>query len=265
MIVTLLTDFGLEDEYAGVMKGVILGISPKARVVDLTHQVPPGDVRRAGLLLDWSWRFFPKGTVHVAVVDPGVGSSRKILCCEREGHRFLAPDNGLLSRVFSGARRCRARIVTNRRYWLPHVSRTFHGRDIFAPLAAHLSRGLDIRKVGPAVPSIRLLKESAPRRLGTDRLAGRVIAVDRFGNAVTDITWRDLERWGTLNVEVRVRGRRLRGVQDSYSATGEGKALAIVGSRGLLEIAVNGGSATHALGIRPGQKVEVWRSTKGRL
>lgn len=270
MIVTLLTDFGLEDEYAGVMKGVILGVNPKTRIVDLCHEVPPGDIRRAGLLLAWSWRYFPRGTVHVAVVDPGVGSSRNILCCERQGHRFLAPDNGLLSWVLPEGSRFCAHVVSDRRYWLPQVSHTFHGRDIFAPLAGHLSKGLEIRRVGPAIKSIRRLEGTAtgtrarsPRRAGTGRWLGRIVALDRFGNAVTDLEWRDLKKWGGSGMEIRVRGRRIRGVLGAYSAAGKGKVLAIVGSRGLLEISVNGGSAAHALGLRPGQKVEVRRASAG--
>lgn len=265
MIVTLLTDFGEEDEYAGVMRGVILRINPKAQIVDLCHQIPPGDIRRAGRLLGWSWRFFPPGTVHVAVVDPGVGSSRRILCCKHEGHLFLAPDNGILSHILFGARRVRAYEATDRRYWLPGVSRTFHGRDIFAPLAGHLSKGLDPRRIGPAVKSIRRLEEPLPRRVGARRWVGQVVALDRFGNAVTDLRWRDLQRWGPSGVEVRFRGRRIRGLQEAYSAAGKGKTLAIVGSRGLLEIAVNGGSAARVLGIRPGHRVEVRRISKGRL
>lgn len=259
VIVTLLTDFGLGDEYAGVVKGVILGINPSARIVDLCHQVPLGDVDRAGRLLAWSWRFFPRGTVHVAVVDPGVGSSRKILCCEHRGHLFLAPDNGLLSYVLSGARGVRVYAASNRRYWLPEVSHTFHGRDIFAPLAGHLSRGLAPRRVGPPVSSIRRLAEPVPRRTGNGRWVGRVLALDRFGNAVTDLEWRGIQGWGGSGVEIRVRGRRIRGVQSAYSAVGKGKALAIVGSRGLVEIAVNGGSAARALGLKPGQRVEARR------
>lgn len=262
MIVTLLTDFGLEDEYAGVMKGVILGVNPSARIVDLCHQVPPGDIRRAGLLLAWSWGFFPRGTVHVAVVDPGVGSSRKILCCPHGGHLFLAPDNGLLSCVLAGASRVRAYEVSNRRYWLPRVSHTFHGRDIFAPLAGHLSKGLDVRRVGPAARSIRRLPVSSPRRVGADRWVGRVVALDRFGNAVTDLEWRPIAGWGALRLEVCFRGRRIRGVQGAYSAAGKGKAIVLVGSRGLLEIAVNGGSAARFLGLKAGQRVEVRRVGK---
>lgn len=266
-IVTLLTDFGLEDEYAGVMKGVILGMNPSAQIVDLCHEVPPGDVRRAGLLLAWSWRFFPKGTVHVAVVDPDVGSSRRILCCVHGGHLFLAPDNGLLSWVLSGARRVRTYAAMDRRYWLPRISHTFHGRDIFAPLAGHLSKGLAPRRVGPAVRSIRRLEEPPATRAGPGRRVGRILALDRFGNAVTNLKWRDLKRWGTLGMELRFRSergrssrqQRLRGVRTAYAAEGKGKALAIVGSRGLVEIAVNGGSAARGLGLKVGQRVEAHR------
>ena len=259
MIITLLTDFGLEDEYAGVMKGVILSINPTATVVDLCHLIPPGDVERAGWLLTWSWEFFPKGTVHVVVVDPGVGSSRKILCLPYKGHLFLAPDNGVLSPLLKDAgRHLQAFWVKNKSLFLPQVSNTFHGRDIFAPVAAHLAGGLAPRLLGPRLHSFKRLPVSLPSRRKKG-LVGQVIQWDRFGNAVTNLPGQLLRR---LNggFEIRVREHRIRGLQRSYSSASEGEPLAIVGSRGFLEIAVNGGSVARDLGLSIGDTVEVVRS-----
>lgn len=259
-VITLLTDFGLGEEYVGVMKGVILGIHPKAQVVDLCHEVPAGDLERAGRLLAWAWRYFPRGTVHVVVVDPGVGSSRKVLCAEREGHRFLAPDNGVLSWVLQGADSVPVRWVREKRYFLPKVSRTFHGRDIFAPVAAHLSRGLSPGRLGPILPSFTRLPVEKPRRLGRRSLEGKIIQHDRFGSAVTDLPadlLRSLGPW--TNLRVLVKGRSLNGIRDSYAERRPGSPLAILGSRDLLEIAVNQGSARRLLKLRVGDRVEVRR------
>ena len=253
MVVTLLTDFGLQDEYVGVMKGAILSLQPSAVIVDLCHQIPPGDIERAAWALEWSWRHFPPGTVHVAVVDPGVGSSRKILCVSHRKQFFLAPDNGLLSYVLAGSRRLNAVWVKNSRFFLKPVSQTFHGRDIFAPVAAHLCGGLDPAELGPRVRTLRLLPVSRPVRR-KDGYAGRVVQFDRFGNAVTNLPWVPgaLGRWS-----VRLGGRPVAEIRSSYSAVAEGAALAVVGSRGLLEIAVNRGSAEKELNLKIGDPVEV--------
>ena len=255
MIVTLLTDFGLQDEYVGVMKGAVLSVQPSAVIVDLCHEVPAGDVEKAAWALEWAWCYFPAGTVHVAVVDPGVGSARKILCVSHRKHLFLAPDNGLLSRVLAGSRRLNAFWVKNDRFFLKPVSQTFHGRDIFAPVAAHLCGGLDPAKLGPRLRSVRLLPAGRPGRR-KDGYLGHVIQFDRFGNAVTDLPWvaGTPGRWS-----IRVGGRRIAEIRASYSAVPEGAPLAVVGSRGLLEIAVNRGSAHGELGLNAGDSVEVVR------
>ncbi|MBI1953806.1 MAG: SAM-dependent chlorinase/fluorinase [Candidatus Omnitrophica bacterium] len=255
--ITLLTDFGLKDEYVGVMKGVILGLNPKARVIDLSHEVSPGDVRRAAWLLRWSWRYFPKGTIHAAVVDPGVGSRRKILCAAHGGHLFLAPDNGLLSGILSDVRDPKIFEVSNRRYALKPIGRTFQGRDIFAPAAAHLSKGLAPSRLGPRVRRIVRLDSPQPRWEGLRRLKGEVIYLDRFGSAVTNLPVsliRRLEGKGSL--KIRAKGARAHGLQPSYGAVPRGAALAVIGSRGFLEIAINRGSAAKRFGLRVGDKVE---------
>ncbi len=258
MVVTLLTDFGLQDEYVGVMKGVILRINPSVTLVDLCHEIPPGDVVRAGWLLAWAWSYFPRGTVHVVVVDPGVGSTRKILLLEHQGHRFLAPDNGVLSFLLSEVKSPTLYSVTNRKYALAPVSDTFHGRDIFAPAAGALSKGLSPRRLGPRVQQFKRLKIPTPKPLSSNRWSGQVIDLDRFGNAVTNLPGSlitGLSRQGRPSV--RVKGRLLKGIRHSYDGVGGGLPLAIVGSRSLLEIAVNRGSAAKRLGLKKGDRVEI--------
>ena len=257
-LITLLTDFGLQDEYVGVMKGVILGINPQARIVDLCHNVPPGDVRRAGWLLRWSWRYFPKGTIHVVVVDPGVGSQRKILCLALGGHLFLAPDNGALSYVWSGVSSPRIFEVSNRCYALKPVSRTFQGRDLFAPAAAHLSRGLAPGRLGGRVGRPVRLAVPEAEWDGSRRLRGQVIHLDHFGNAITNLSAPQIQRLaGKGALKISVKERSLGGLKPSYSAVPKGTALAVIGSKKLLEIAVNRGSAAKRLSLKVGDRVEV--------
>lgn len=259
MIVTLLTDFGLKDEYVGVMKGVILGIHPAARIVDLSHQVPAGDIARAGWLLDWSYPYFPAGTVHAAVVDPGVGTSRKVLCLEYASQFFLAPDNGLLSPLLRTIRSPRVREVSNRRYALSRISQTFHGRDIFAPAAAYLSKGVKPHRLGPSLRRFQTVSSPIPRKVAGE-IRGRIIAVDRFGNAVTDLTdslIRSFRTSGSRDPCVRVRRRRIHGISLNYQSVPAGRPLALIGSRGLLEISVHRGSAARTLGLRIGDLVRL--------
>ena len=245
-VITLLTDFGLHDEFVGVMHGVILGIHPAAKVVDLCHAVPPGDRRRAALLLAWSWRYFPPGTVHVTVVDPGVGTTRRILYARVAGHHFLAPDNGVLTGVLSSSTPTELREVRERRYWLPSVNPTFHGRDIFAPVAARLSKGLRPALLGPKTTRWVRLPIQSPRRVGR-QLVGQVIDVDRFGNLVTNLDRASLGKWPAGALMFRIRGRRIRGLVRTFWAVRSGALAAVVGSRGLVEIAIRDGDASRTL------------------
>jgi len=186
--IALLTDFGHGDPYLGIMRGVILSINPQAQVVDLCHEVLPQNVFQAAFLLRAAYPYFPTGTIFVAVVDPGVGSARRILCLDTQCHLFLAPDNGLLSLIAAPGR---WRHVTSRRYFLNPVSHTFHGRDIFAPVAAHLSLGLDPGELGPVVADPVQLPAHIPQRFG-DELRARVVHIDHFGNLITNVTAADL-------------------------------------------------------------------------
>ena len=266
--ITLLTDFGLADPYVGVMKGVILGINPSATLVDLTHDVPPQDVLQGAFLLGTSWRSFPPRTIHVAVVDPGVGSDRKALLVQGPEHAFLAPDNGLLSFVLPEEEVATvpfkphvgpvpagfsAYTLTNPKYWRHPVSATFHGRDIFAPVAAHLSLGVPPEELGEPVDTLmRLALPVAQWQDGV--LVGFVLHIDRFGNVVTNVPDALLRQEGqTLTIEIG--GRTIEGLSATYSA-GEGLA-ALIGSHGNLEVAVRDGSAAQLLGTKVGDEVRV--------
>lgn len=257
-IISLLTDFGRRDPYAGVLHAVIARFAPHVRVIDLTHDVAPQDVREAAFILDSAAPYFPPATVHVCVVDPGVGSARRILCARtRDGTTFLAPDNGLLGRVLGrevpGSVRLFA--VENRSLFLPEVSHTFHGRDVFAPVAARLATGLDPAELGPEVRDPVSLDGPPDRALGEGVTPGEVLHVDRFGNLITNLLT------GPLGARVR-RARVADAVVDgpvcaSYAERPEGAPLLITGSTGLLEVSVRGGSARERLGARRSDPVEV--------
>jgi S-adenosylmethionine hydrolase len=250
--IALLTDFGLRDAFAGVMKGVIAQGAPGARVIDLTHEIPPQDVRAAAVVLWTAYRYFPPRTIFVPVVDPGVGTRRRILAAETAEGVFLAPDNGLLTLVFRDSPPCRVVTVQAHRYRRPDLSATFHGRDLFAPVAARLARGLAVSRLGPPARDWVTLPFGAPvRRTGGG--AGEVLHVDRFGNAMTNLPG----AWGRLGAAVFVRGRRVTEVVTAYGDVPRGRALAVVSSAGTLEIAVNGGDAADRFKLRPGSRVDV--------
>ncbi len=275
-ILTLLTDFGTEDEYVGVMKGVILSIAPEVRLVDLSHRIPPQDVRRAAFLLMNAVHYFPPDTVHLAVVDPGVGTERRPLAVRTPVGTLVGPDNGLFSWVLARVPEWTAVEIREPAYRLPLVSSTFHGRDIFAPAAAHLAAGIPLERLGPPVEDPVWLP---PPRLEVhdDAIEGEVLYADRFGNLVTSIGY--LERSGDAVVLVPAFGPggewrgfsaraarigvgtvQLRGIRQTYAEVAAGDLLALVGSNKFLEIAVRQGSAAAALGAVPGTPVTVWVS-----
>ncbi len=261
-IVTLMTDFGAEGTFAGVMKGVIVGVNPRARIVDLTHALTPFEPAEAALWLRANYRFFPKGTVHVVVVDPGVGTKRRIIAAQADGHFFLAPDNGILHPIIS-AHKARIHSVTERKYFLPRVSRTFHGRDIFAPVAARLSLGLRIERLGPKVNDIRALDLPEAKLVQDGEIVGRIVLADRFGNLITNIPQRMLERLGSSEeLAVKIGSKTIRGIRESYSDAPKGELLALMGSLETLEIACNQASAKRKLRARIGATVRVMRSNR---
>ncbi len=251
-IITLLTDFGESDGFVGTMKGVILSINPEANLVDVSHAIAPQNVKAAAFVLHTSYRYFPEGTIHVVVVDPGVGSSRRILLVESDRHVFLAPDNGVLMYVFRDSRRLRVVNVTNSEYFLSPVSQTFHGRDIFAPVAAHLASGVPPEAFGQEVTDfdrgrLPTLEERA------DGLVGEIIHVDRFGNLITNLP---LEKVGrSKRFCLKLGDRTVSKLVASYSAAAPGEPVAVPGSSGYLEIACNLGHASQQLGCSVGEKV----------
>lgn len=260
-VISLLTDFGIEDEYAGVMKGVILSINPAAVIVDLTHQVGAQQILQAALLIRSAYRFFPAKTVHVIVVDPGVGSARAILAYKTREHIFLAPDNGVLTLVVEEAEEAEAVVVENRNYFLSPVSKTFHGRDIFAPVAAHLSLGTPLGELGPALNPDRIARLDICRPVSARRgeLSARVIAVDHFGNLTTNVELNALSRYGIdpTDALIVIGSATVGGISRRYVDVPAGRPLVLTGSRGLLEIAVNRGSAQAMFNAAVGDTVRI--------
>jgi S-adenosyl-L-methionine hydrolase (adenosine-forming) len=255
-MITLTTDFGTADWFAGTLKGVILGINPRVHIVDITHEVPPGGIRAGAFALAASYRYFPAQTIHLAIVDPGVGSPRKLLVVRTANYVFVGPDNGVLSYAMANEKLKEVHQITEKRLFLQPVSQTFHGRDILAPIAARLSKGISTRKVGPVVSDYVRLDWPRPKKRGTTAV-GEIIYIDRFGNALTNIDDAVFSRLHaarcevSLNVEWRCR------IRSSYQEVPIGKPVAVVGSSGFLEIAVNGGSAARSLGLKIGDWITV--------
>ncbi len=257
-IITLLTDFGTQDHYVAVMKGVILRMAPRAGIVDVTHDIGPQNVLQAAFVLRQTIAWYPPNTVHVAVVDPGVGSSRRILAGRYGGQIVIAPDNGLLSLVHRDMRLEELYAVEQERYFLPNRSSTFHGRDIFAPVAAHVATGLRLPMLGSAVKDLAIIPTASAKPVDGG-VAGCVMHVDRFGNLVTNI---DVEMLGPLTrggrmLGVHVGDRDLGVIRNSYGDVDEGVVLALIGSSRTVEISVNGGRADEALGVGVGADVVV--------
>ncbi|MBN8279170.1 MAG: SAM-dependent chlorinase/fluorinase [Gammaproteobacteria bacterium] len=260
-VITLTTDFGLKGPFVGVMKGAILARCPDARIVDLTHEIPVHWPIEAGFWLARSYHYFPAGTVHVAVVDPGVGTARSIIAAEHAGHRFLGPDNGLLTPVLGGApARCHRLSETWRQQqgW-PSPSSTFHGRDIFAPLAAELAAGrLGISDIGPPAGELIPSLEDEPQA-GAHEVQGTVVAIDNFGNLITNIDAGMIA--GYRRAEVLAGGRRLP-LRRTYGDVPPGEFLALVNSFGVLEIARAEASAADGLGLGRGAPIRVLNATR---
>ena len=250
-VIALLTDFGASDPYVGMMKGVIAGICPEANVIDVTHDVPPQDVRMGAFFLERAHRYFPPGAVHVAVVDPGVGTSRGRIALESEGQFFVGPDNGLLSRA---ARRYRAVSLTRSSYFLPNVSNTFHGRDVFAPVAARIARGMPLERFGP--PKRRIVKLGWPvPRKSRGALVAEIVSVDRFGNLITNL---ELRHWRSLrHPRLSVGDFSSSRLSTSYAEVNRGELALVFGGYDLLEIAARDGSAAHLLGLVAGNRVRL--------
>jgi S-adenosylmethionine hydrolase len=253
-IVTLTTDFGTRDWFVGTMKGVVLGINPRATVVDLTHEVTAGDIHAGAFALMAGCRYFPKGTVHVAVVDPGVGGPRHAIAVQTADYFYVGPDNGVLSWALAHERIKTVRRLEEPKYFLKTISRTFHGRDVFAPVAAHLSRGLPIHRLGSEVKDWIQLSWPRPIR-SRGMIRGEIVYIDRFGNAITNVESEPNFSGHAITCEVAAK-RKVRCVlAEFYGAVRANRPVSVFGSSGYLEIAVNGGSAARKYGVKTGDAV----------
>jgi hypothetical protein len=272
--IALLTDFGHVDSYVGVMKGVIASITPEANVIDITHAIGPQNVRQAAFTLLYAFSYFPAGTVFLVVVDPGVGTERRPLGVQCGDYAFIAPDNGVLSYALAALETpYQAVELADPQYRLPEVSNTFHGRDVFAPAAAYVASGVPPLWLGPELDSIQTF--GLPRLDVTDRhLVGEVIHVDHFGNAITSIgpaIWEDNNQlvihppaardnplvFSARTSTLRINGETLDGIHQTYGAVAPGSPLAIIGSSGYVEIAINQGHAAYRLGVKAGDLIEL--------
>jgi hypothetical protein len=258
-VIALLTDFGTRDHYAGTMKGVALGICPDAAFVDITHDIAPHDVLGGALELSASYKYFPAGTIFLVVVDPGVGSARRPLAAEAGGYRFVAPDNGVLTLAFRDAPPKRVVELTERRYARPTVSRTFEGRDRFAPAAAWLAKGIDLSGLGRSLSSWHMLSVPEPA-VSEGQILGEVLRVDRFGNLVTNVDRRTFERFaGAGRIEIVAGTQAVDAVVGTYADAAAGAVCALFGSSDHLEVAVNGGSAAERLELGRGARITIAR------
>ena len=255
-IITLLTDFGNHDWYVGSMRGVILATCSEARLVDITHVVPNHDIRSAAYILHNAHRCFPEGTIHLAVVDPGVGTSRRPLVIRSRRYLFVGPDNGIFTYVTTGADVVSVHEIANERYMLPRTGQTFHARDIFAPVAAHLARGVAPEEFGPRVEQrLEEFDVVVPTETTDGRWRGQVMHIDRFGNAITNLAVDLLVGVDRRRVAVEVGDAEILAVCACYGDREPGESLATVSSSGCIEIAVNGGNAAYRFGLSIGDIV----------
>lgn len=265
-IITLLTDFGTRDYFVGAMKGAILSISAQSNIIDITHEIAPQDIRSAAFTLAAYYKNFPRGTIHLAVVDPGVGSARRAILLVTQDYFFLAPDNGLLSFIFDKAeggenaplparglppRRFRVFELTNEKYFAENVSRTFHGRDVFAPIAAHLSNGVEPEELGAEIEDFVRFEVVKPKQISQSETEAEIIHIDRFGNLVTNLKAVDLPAKFVLEINQKRIGKH----QRFYAEAEKGEIFSIIGSEGFVEISAFRDSAEALLKAQVGQKV----------
>ena len=262
-IITLLTDFGTDDEYVGLMKGVILSINPRATIVDLTHQISRQDIVQAAFAIHSGYHFFPEGTVHLIVVDPGVGTDRGLLALKLKNHIFIAPDNGVLTLLLREENVSSLNLITNSVYFRRPVSQTFHGRDVIAPVGAHITKGLEVNELGPKMDLKKAicLDSLGARRTEKGEIKGQVVVIDHFGNMITNIKSEQLTECLSADsrhaIRIKIGSTVIRGLSDSYAGARSNSPLALVGSRGYLEIAINKGSAAQCLNAAKGDTVRV--------
>ena len=258
-LITLTTDFGLQDAFVGQIKGAILCRNLNARIIDLTHAIPPHDILGAAVIIRSSYHYFPKESVHMIVVDPGVGSQRHIIAIMADNHIFLAPDNGTLTFLIRDKQIQAAHRVSNSSLFPNKISATFHGRDIIAPVAAALSDGLDISDVGPPIDLKECVQLDIPKtQLDENGITGRVIHIDRFGNIQTTITSGNISLYQPASFAgIFIRSKKINAISSTYSDIQEGELLAVIDSAGHLEIAVNRGNAAKQIECKVGDPVTV--------
>lgn len=256
-IITLTTDFGLQDHYVGTMKGVILDVNPDAKIVDICHSVQAHDVLDGAIAISQAYNYFPSDTVHVVVVDPGVGTARRPILVTTDRHKFLAPDNGVLSLVYDKEERISARHVTGEHYFLQPVSNTFHGRDVFARVAGYLSKGVEVDKFGDEITDY--VRFAAPRpKSGEGGLRGVILKVDKFGNLITNITAQDIPQLLQPNppaFRISIGQQQITKLATTYAEGAPNEVFALFGSMGFLEIAANRNAASRMLNVQKGTEV----------
>jgi len=262
-IITLTTDFGDHDSYVAQMKGIILGLAPDIRIIDVTHQIAPQSILQAACILPDLANSFPWGSLHVVVVDPGVGSNRRILAVEADGQRFIAPDNGLLDLVMHAATCVSIVELTNRSFWRQPVSNTFHGRDIMAPVAAHWVQGATLHELGTPLETEPVALNLSQPILNEQTLKGEVIHIDHFGNVITNIKPQHLDQLtntdstNKFNFVVSIGSFNFTGIQSTYSSVEIGEPVLLWGSAHFLELAVNGGHAASQFNVSSGTPVTI--------
>jgi S-adenosylmethionine hydrolase len=255
-VITLLTDFGLADHFAGTMKGVILRLCPAAQIVDISHEISAYEVSEASFVLAQAYRYFPPRTVHIVVIDPGVGTSRRPIVAEAAGQYFVAPDNGVLSMIYAREKH-KVRVVTADKYFLKPLSQTFHGRDVFAPVGAHLAKGLAPAKLGKPIHDYLRLHFETPTRTARRGWTGMILKVDSFGNLITNFTAADFPDLHERPFELTVGLQQVTRMARNYADCRPGELIVIVGSSGYFEVSASQGSAAKALGCGAGAPVEL--------
>ncbi len=261
-IISLITDFGIQDEYAGVMKGVILSINPRARIIDISHHIEPGNTKSAARMIRASYKYFPKGTVHLIVVDPGVGTNRAVIAARGDGHIFVCPDNGILTLLIKENIIKKAIQCIKKKYFLDNISNSFHGRDIFAPLAAHISSGINPGELGIEIPIHDLAQIHIPGpviSIKEKKIQGEITEIDRFGNLITNIHIDLIKKFCHKDsfIEILAGKNVIKGLSTSYKSVPKGTALAILGSRGYIELSVNRENAARLFAMKKKDKIIV--------
>ncbi len=259
-VITLTTDFGTNDHFVGAMKGVIVDIVPDVQIVDISHAVQAFDVLDGALAISQSYSYFPNGTIHVVVVDPGVGTTRRPILASSDGFHFVAPDNGVLSMVYAKEERIHVRHITSDHYFRMPVSNTFHARDIFAPVAAYLAKQVDSHKFGDEIEDFVRFAAPKPKAAGEGRLRGVVLKVDRFGNLITNVTPQDAPSLftGKSPFKIVVGGKEITDIRNAYAEGAPGEVFGIIGSMGYLEIVANRGAAAQITGAGKGSEVSIF-------